>query len=206
MSFLTHVVAGSPVTYVVIFVAVVLDGLVPLVPSEATIITASVLAAHGHLSVLLIVLIAALGAGVGDNASYGLGRGAGGPAAQRLFRGSKGQRRLDWARRAIHDRPWIVTLGRFLPGGRTAATFAAGMLGMRWRRFLPLDAAGGALWAIYAASLGYFGGDAFRHSLWKPLAISLAVGVLVATAIEVARRGLARRTSRSNRPRTGVAT
>ena len=188
MSFLTHVVAGSPVTYVVVLSAVLLDGLVPLVPSEATIITASVLAAHGRLSILLIALSATLGASAGDNLSYGLGRGLGQPAAKRLFKGSTGRRRLDWASCTIRSRPWIVSLGRFLPGGRTAATFAAGMLGMRWRRFLVLDAIGAVLWALYAASLGYFGGDAFRHSLWKPLAVSLAVGFVIALAIEVTRR------------------
>ena len=203
LGWLTHVVAGSAVTYLVVFAAVVLDGLIPLVPSEATIITASVLATHGRLSIELIVVSAAVGAVVGDNVSYALGRGLGQRAARRLFRGEKARSRLRWAARVITQRSWVVTVGRFVPGGRTAATFAAGMLGMRWPRFLAMDGIGCLLWTLYAASLGYFGGDTFRHSLWKPMAVALALGLLVAGAVEIGRRVAGRRSRRSG-SRPGV--
>jgi membrane-associated protein len=204
MHWLTHAVAGSPVTYLIVLVAVVFDGLIPLVPSEATIVTASVLAAHGHLSIELIVLAAACGAVAGDNLSYWLGRGLGGRASRRLFRGEKGRRRLEWAAATLRGRAWIVTVGRFIPGGRTATTFAAGTLGMSWRTFIAVDALGAALWSVYAAALGYLGGDEFRHSLWKPLVVALAVGFLIAVAVEVGRRVSARRGSRERSERPPV--
>lgn len=185
---LTDVVSGSPVTYLVVFVAVVFDGLIPLVPSEATIITASILAARGNLSIQLIVLAAAIGAFAGDNASYWIGRGLGQRAARRLFRGEKGRRRLAWASDVIERRTWLVAVGRFVPGGRTATTFAAGGLELRWRTFAGWDAVGGTCWALYAGALGYFGGDTFRHSLWKPMLVAFGVGAALALVVELYRR------------------
>jgi len=91
------------------------------------VITASVLAAHGHLWIWLIVPLAALGAFVGDNISYALGHFFGDPVATRLFRGESGRRRLDRARGALDRRgATILVVARFVPGGRTAVTFAAG--------------------------------------------------------------------------------
>jgi membrane protein DedA with SNARE-associated domain len=189
---------------VVVFAAVVFDGLIPLVPAEATIIAASVLAANGTLSPVAIFAAAAAGAAVGDNVSYWLGRGVGPAAARRLFAGEKGRARLTWARCLIDRRTWLVTIGRFVPGGRTATTLAAGLLEVRWRRFAAWDALGAALWAAYAEALGYFGGSAFRHSLWRPLAVSLAVGAIVALAVEAGRRWSQRGRWRAGRLRTGA--
>jgi SNARE associated Golgi protein len=50
---------------------------------------------------------------------------------------------------AIHHGVWIIVVARFIPGGRTATTYAAGTVGMPWRRFLPADAIAVALWALY---------------------------------------------------------
>jgi membrane protein DedA with SNARE-associated domain len=56
--------------------------------------------------------------------------------AQRLFKGEKARGRLEWAERAIRRRgPLLVVIGRFIPGGRTASTFAAGTSIELWRRY-----------------------------------------------------------------------
>jgi hypothetical protein len=49
---------------------------------------------------------------------------------------------------------------------------------------------------VYATSLGYFGGAAFRHNLWKPLLLSLALGLVLGAIAEVVRR-VARARSRT---------
>jgi membrane protein DedA with SNARE-associated domain len=72
---------------------------------------------------------------------------------------------------------------------------------MAWRTFLAVDALGGTLWTLYAAALGYFGGDAFRRSLWKPLVIALAVGAAFAIAVEAWQRITAHRQRRHPAPR-----
>jgi membrane protein DedA with SNARE-associated domain len=164
--------------------------LFPLIPSETIVVAAAVIAAQGGLLIFLIVPAAALGAFLGDNIAYWLGRRVGDPVAARLFRGEKGRKRLEWAERAVSRRGGaLIVVGRFIPGGRTATTFAAGTLGLDYRhRFLPADALAAVLWALYVSMLGYIGGETFQHNLLLPLAIALGVATLVTGGVEAWRR------------------
>jgi membrane protein DedA with SNARE-associated domain len=81
-----------------------------------------------------------------------------------------------------------VIVGRFIPGGRTASTFAAGTLCLGYRRFVLADAAAAGAWALYASMLGYLGGSAFRDNTWEPLLLSLGVAAAITLAIEAWRR------------------
>ena len=191
---LTHEVSHSVVTYPVLAFAAGTDVLIPLIPSETIVITASVLAAQGDLLIWLIVPAVAFGAFVGDNISYLLGRSIGDPIADRLFDGEKGQARLTWAEEALRRRGAIlIGIGRFIPGGRTATTFAAGTLEMPYRQFVVADAVAASLWALYVSMLGYLGGETFKESLWLPLASSFAAAMAVGLGFEVWRRWQSRR-------------
>jgi membrane-associated protein len=192
---LTDQVSGSPWTYLVVFVAAGGDVLLPIIPSETILITAGVVAAKGDLSPILLGICGGLGAALGDNIAYLLGDKVGEPIAERLFRGEKARGRLEWSERAIRSHgPVLVLVGRFIPGGRTAATLAAGLLGMPWKtRFLPFDAIAAFLWAFYAVMLGYLGGATFRDSTWKPLLIAFGIACLIGVAIEVYRQVQKRR-------------
>jgi membrane protein DedA with SNARE-associated domain len=186
---LSQEVSGSPVTYLVVLVAAGLDVLFPLIPSETIVLTASILAAQGDLLIVVLVPAVALGAFLGDNACYWLGRKVGDPIARRLFKGEKGRARLQWAEQALHRRGGLlIAVGRFIPGGRTATTFAAGTLEMPYRSFLVADALAAALWSVYICALGYLGGEAFKDSLWLPLASSLAAAMAVGLGFEAWRR------------------
>ncbi|HET7121515.1 MAG TPA: DedA family protein [Solirubrobacterales bacterium] len=191
---LTHEVSQNPLTYLVVFVASGADVLFPPIPSETIVITASVLAAQGELVIWFIVPLVALGAFLGDNASYWLGRGIGDPVAERLFSGEKGQARLLWAEEALDRRGVIlIAIGRFVPGGRTATTFAAGTLEMPYRQFLFADAIAAVVWALYASMLGYLGGETFKDNIELPLLLSLGVAMAVGFGIEAWRRFQGRR-------------
>jgi membrane-associated protein len=191
---LTQEVSESPATYLVVFVAAGLDVVFPLIPSETIVITAGVLAAQGELLIWGIVPLVALGAFLGDNLSYLLGRRIGDPVADRLFTGEKGQARLRWAEEALRRRGAIlIGVGRFIPGGRTATTFAAGTLEMPYRQFLVADAVAASLWALYVSMLGYLGGETFNESLWLPLAASFGAAMAVGLGFEVWRRLQSRR-------------
>lgn len=186
---LTSEVSESAVTYLVVFAAAGLDVFFPVVPSETIVIAASVLAAQGGLLIWLIVPAAALGAFLGDNGAYWLGRWIGEPLAERLFRGEKGRARIAWAEAAIRKRgAALIVIGRFIPGGRTATTVAAGTLEMPYRRFLPADAFAAAVWALYVSMLGFLGGEAFEDNLWLPLAIALGIAFGVSAGVEAWRR------------------
>jgi membrane-associated protein len=186
---ITSEVTNNPATYAIVFAAATTDVLLPLIPSETIVLAAAVLAAQGELVIWLIVPAAALGAFLGDNASYWLGRKVGDPVASRLFRGEKAGSRLQWAEKAIGERgSLLIFIGRFIPGGRTATTFASGTLEMEYRRFLIADAVAATAWALYVSMLGYLGGSTFEDNLWLPLLVAFSFATLVGAAIEGWRR------------------
>jgi membrane-associated protein len=180
--------------YAIIFLLALLDALVPVVPSETSVITAGVVASSGDLSVPLIVLAAAGGAMAGDNIAYLLGRRYGTRIEARFFRGERGRKQIQWAERQLGERGGeLILIGRFIPGGRTAVTLSAGTLRYPWRRFVVFDAIAALIWGLYATLLGYFGGRAFEDAPWKGLLLALAIAFSVAGGIELTRWLLKRR-------------
>ncbi len=147
--------------YAAVFAFVMVESLGVPLPGETMVITASVYAgATHHLVVWLIWLIAALGAIVGDNIGFAIGR-LGGYALLRRY-GSKV--RLDEAKlkvgRLIFDRQGgkVVFFGRFVSILRTYAAFLAGTNQMDYGRFLLFNATGGIIWSgIYTLAFYYAG-------------------------------------------------
>lgn len=183
----TDYVSGSPWTYPYLFGVAALDVVFPVVPSEASVITGGVLAGSGNLVLAAVIACAAAGAILGDNVSYWIGRTLGERIVERFFRGER-RRRIDWAEKQIQERgPYLIVVGRFIPGGRTAVTLASGLLEMPWRRFIVFDAAAGVVWASYAALLGYVGGRTFEDNPFKGLLIAFAIALLVTGLIELYR-------------------
>jgi membrane protein DedA with SNARE-associated domain len=191
-------VGGSPWAYAAIFAIVAIDAFFPLVPGETSVVTGGILASNGEHHISIVFLAGMAGAVIGDNISYVLGRRLGPWAERRLFTSERAQERRRWACRQLNDRgPWIIVASRFIPGGRTAVTFSAGGLDYPWRRFIAADLVAGAVWAAFAAGLGWFGGNAFKESLWKPLAIAAAAAVIVSVAGELFVRATERRAART---------
>jgi membrane-associated protein len=180
-------VSDSVWTYPYIFGISALDVLFPLVPSETSVILAGVFAGTGDLFIVAVILAAAAGAVLGDNTSYWIGRKAGPWIVRRFFAGKR-KERIDWAEAQIEERgPYLIVVGRFIPGGRTAVTLSAGLLEMRWRKFFAFDVAAGLCWATYAALLGYFGGRVFEEQPLKGFLIAFAIALAVTGAVEVYR-------------------
>ena len=184
--------SASPWTYAVILAVAALDAVIPLVPSEATVISAGVLAGAGDLQLGFVIVAGALGAFAGDSSTYWLGRRFDVRLGRRVFRGVKGTRRREWADQALERYGGPLIFGaRFIPGGRTATTVTAGILRMRWARFAVFAGAAAIGWATYAALLGYLGGRAFGSPLWGLLAgFGIAAGTFL--VVEIARRVRAR--------------
>jgi membrane protein DedA with SNARE-associated domain len=184
---LTDYVSGSPWTYAFLFGVAALDVVFPLVPSETSVILAGVIASTGDLVLFAVILVAAGGAILGDNTAYVIGRTVGHRLVNRFFSGER-RKRIDWAEQQIEERGgYLILVGRFIPGGRTAVTLACGLLEMRWRRFIAFDVAAGLLWASYAALLGYFGGKAFEEQPWKGFVVAFVVALGITGAIELYR-------------------
>jgi membrane protein DedA with SNARE-associated domain len=185
---LTAHVSGSPWTYAFLFGIAALDVVFPLVPSETSVILAGVLAATGDLMLLVVIACAAGGAILGDNTAYGIGRTVGPRIIERFFKGER-RKRIDWAERQVDERGgYLILVGRFIPGGRTAVTLACGLADVRWRRFISFDIAAGLLWASYAALLGYWGGRTFEKNPLYGFLIAFAVALAITGAVELYRR------------------
>src|SRR5918992_2679407 len=131
----------SPWAYLLIFAVAALDAVVPAVPSEATVISAGILAGAGELSLVAVVSAGAAGALIGDTAAFGGGRLLSPRANRWLQRSARGRRESERAVRLLDSRgPLLIITARFIPGGRTAATFTAGIVRYRFRRFVLLAA------------------------------------------------------------------
>ena len=145
---LADYVSGSSWTYGFLFGVAALDVIFPFVPSETSVILAGVLASSGDLVLYGVILVAAGGAILGDNTAYGIGRTAGPYLVTRFFGGER-KKRIDWAEKQIEERGgYLIVVGRFIPGGRTAVTLACGLLEMRWHRFISFDVAAGLMWVL----------------------------------------------------------
>ena len=191
----TQLVAdASGWAYAIIFALALLDAILPIVPSETSVITAGVVASQGDLSLPLVILFAAAGAFAGDNIAYWLGHRYGQRITDRFFSSDKAQERVDWAHRQVQQRGGeLIVIARFIPAGRTVVTLSAGTLQYPYRKFVLFDVIAGSIWASYAALLGYFGGQAFEHQPWKGLLLAFAIAFAVTGTVELVRWYLKRR-------------
>lgn len=137
----------------------------------------------------LLVGAAALGAFLGDNISYLLGRRFGPRVERRFLTTRTGRARLAWAERGLQRYGVPLIIGcRFVPGGRTAVTVSCGLIGYPRARFVAGTAVAGALWAPYAFFIGRLGGRAFADRPWFGLLLAFAVVAALSGLVEVGRR------------------
>jgi membrane-associated protein len=195
---LANLVSDSPWTYALILGLAALDVLFPVVPSETAVILAGVLAGTGHLSIELVLISAAVGAFIGDNSGYWVGRTAGrSRVAQRLLTGDR-KAQVDKAQKQVEERGgYFIIVGRFVPGGRTVVVLACGLLKLRWARFMAFDAIAAVIWAAQASLAGYFGGRAFEDNPWLGLLVGATLAFLVVGSAEGWRRVRAWRAKRT---------
>jgi len=187
---LTTLSPESPASYLVALIVPLLDAIVPAFPSETAVIALGVASGSGlGIGVVTLVTLAALGAFAGDNLSYALGRRYGARIAARALKGEQGARRRAWAERTLaRHGAMIIILCRFIPGGRTAVTLTAGLVGYPRRSFVGATAVAALIWANYAFWIGRIGGAAFEESEWKALALAFALAGGIAALVELVRR------------------
>jgi len=145
--------------YVGPFLVLLLCGLGLPLPEEVTLIGSGVLLYHGQVAFAPITVVCAIAILLGDSIPYWLGRRYGPEALN-----------VRWVRRVLHPERfalieqrfaehgnWVVFTCRFLPGIRLPGYFTAGTLGMRYWRFMLLDALGVLIsvpTSIWLAKLG----------------------------------------------------
>ena len=180
---------GSLIThygYLAIFLLVAVESLGIPLPGETALITAGIYAGHTHrLNPWLIFVVAAAGAIIGDNIGYWIGDKGGYRLALRY--GPKvrlDERKLKIARYLFDTHgPEVVFFGRFISLLRIYAAFLAGTSRMRWRKFLPANAAGGIVWAGIYTLAAYLAGNALQRASRTIDLIIVAVAVLAVTGV-----------------------
>ncbi len=171
--------------YVAVFLAVALESLGVPVPGETTLIAAAVYAGATHkLGEGPIVVIAAVGAIIGDNLGYVLGRTGGERLLLRVGRHIRIDESTLKMAQSIYSRHGgkIVFMGRFVSILRTYAAFLAGISKMAWARFLVYNTLSGVLWAVVFGVGAYeFGGQITRFG--SIITIVFGVGALVVVVV-----------------------
>jgi membrane protein DedA with SNARE-associated domain len=188
--------------YLLVAVLIFVEDFGLLVPGETVLIAASVDAGAGRLSIVLVAIVGAAAAILGDSVGYAAGRLLG---RARVLRWGRyvliTERRLAAAERFFtRNGGKIVALARFVDGLRQVNGIVAGVVAMPARRFLAFNTLGALLWVGTWSGVGYLAGHHFlsyqqisRYSL-VPLAAAGVIPLAVAALAALRRR---RRTSRS---------
>jgi len=173
----------------VIFIIALLDSVVPVVPSETTVIIGGVAAGAGDQNLLLVIVAGAIGAFIGDNLAYLIGRSFHGPIARRAERKPSTQRRLDWAANQVRERGGLLLVtARFIPGGRTALTISCGLTQQPHGWFVKWVALAVTIWATYAAVLGAIFGRALQDNHTAAFLIAFVTALAINIVIELIRK------------------
>ena len=189
-STLTHLLTTYGYLAVLLFVAIESTG-IPF-PGKTILLLAAIAAGTTHhLSIAFVIVAGALGAILGDNLGFWVGREGG----YRLLRRYGRYIRLDERRLKLGQYLFlkhggkVVFFGRFVAVLRAWAAFLAGTNRMRWPRFLLFNATGGIVWATLYGLGAYLLGNNI-HRLVGPVGIVLLVlaVLLILVGIVVVRR------------------
>ncbi|MFF0087414.1 DedA family protein [Streptomyces canus] len=177
--------------YTMVAVAVLAESVLlvgAFVPTLTLLLTAGALARTGHVSLLVVIVVAVAAVVTGDFLAHRTGRLLG----AQLRAGRVGRRIPDaaWRRaEALMTRHGgrAVFLARFLPVVRTLAPHFAGATRLPYRRIAPYSIIAACLWATAEAGVGY----AAAASLQPVLTLggpTLALVVLTALGVTLLRR------------------
>jgi membrane protein DedA with SNARE-associated domain len=157
------------------------------IEGETFVLVAGFAAAQGLLNAPLLLLAAWLGSFAGDQCYFWIGRNFG---LRLLSRRPIWRERVDsalgWVKR--YDK-WFILSFRFIYGIRNFSSFALGISGIGWRRFLVLNLTAALLWATAFVGAGFFCGRAFERMLGE-VAHRFSVLMLVAFTVVLVTGGL----------------
>jgi membrane protein DedA with SNARE-associated domain len=178
--------------YWVLATVVALESMGIPMPGETMLVTAAVYAGTTHrLHIGLVIAAAAVGAIVGDNIGYWLGREFGYRLLLRygpLLRINTPRIKLGQYLFFRHGGK-VVFFGRFIAILRAIAALLAGTNHMPWWRFLFFNATGGIVWAAGFGMAAYRAGESVVR-LKTEIAVA---GLVLAAAGAVVAFGLIRR-------------
>jgi undecaprenyl-diphosphatase len=154
---------------------------VPL-PGETALIFGGLAAASGRLSIVLVIVLAALAAIVGDNIGFQIGRRGGRALLERPGRFYEERQRVLALGDPFFERHGskAVFFGRWITGLRVWASWLAGASTMRWRVFMFWNALGGIMWATSVSLAAYYGGKGVERAFSRIGTYGAGVAIVLA--------------------------
>ena len=133
-----------------------------VIPGETAVLLGGFIASTGRFSVVLFALVVVVAAIVGDSVGYEVGKRLG-PRLLRTGLLRRHRDRVDQARAFLDGRgASAIFIGRFTAFLRAVTPGLAGLSGMRYRRFLAWNAAGGLVWGVGCVVAGYVAGSSYQ--------------------------------------------
>ena len=149
--------------YGTILLLMLLESTVIPVPSELVVAPAAYPAAAGSLNVVLVVLFATIGAGIGASINYVVALYVGRPVIYKFANSRWGhlcllnQEKVEKSERYFDDHGVAATLtGRLIPGIRHLISLPAGLARMNYWKFLVYTLIGAGVWHTLLALMGWY--------------------------------------------------
>ncbi|MEV7416273.1 VTT domain-containing protein [Streptomyces sp. NPDC089919] len=183
------------VGYPALFLLVALGALVPVIPTGALVSSAAVVAFHHQtlpVGLLLVFLVGALGAFLGDVALYWLGqrgvRSRNGSRWLAQLRGRAAPEKLAAAQQQLTDHGvMVLVLSRLIPAGRIPVMLACLLARLPLRAFVRGDVPACLAWAATYQLIGILGGSLF-HDPWKGVVLAVGLTLLISAVPPLWRR------------------
>ena len=193
---LEHILNLPP--WLIVFLVFLLPGLEAsifigvIIPGEIGVFLGGVAAGRHDTPLAAILIAACLGAVLGDQIGYWVGREYGVRLLRRIPDRILDEQRLENAQGYIRRTGAKgVIVGRWTAALRALVPGLAGMSGMHYGRFAIANAIGGIGWAVAIVFIGYAAGDQWKHVqslLGKSSSILLGVIVVAAVAVHFWRK------------------
>jgi membrane-associated protein len=178
-------VAASLWIYPAMFLSAFIDGFFPPVPSESVLVTLVISAqATGVPWIWLIAPIAGIGAWLGDQVAYLIGRRLG---TERIgmLRSPRGRKAVSWARRALSKRGAVfIIAARYIPVGRVAVNMTAGAVGYPQHRFMTFSGIAAVLWVGYSTAIGLVASEVLGHDPLLAMVVGVVGGAVLGLVVD----------------------